>query len=394
MSCRATALLLAVCCPITAQNTAVGAIQLHPFQRQILTTSYHAEGVCVGDFDGDGIDDIASGPFWYRGPDFARAHQVFAPRTFPLTSYADVFVQFAEDVDGDGHVDLLTVGFPGTLAQWWRNPGNGIGTWVAHRIWPTAGMESPTLVDLDGDGAGELLCVSAGQLVWLDPDPARPTADWTLHRVSPIRAFSAFTHGLGYGDVNGDGRDDVVLAIGWLEQPPSLAGDPAWTPHLHDFGQGGGQIGVFDVDGDGDHDVVSSRNGHGYGLDWYENLGAGAAFTRHAILPAGPVPGDPSQFSQLHAVAYGDVDGDGLLDLVTGKTWLAHNGADPEWWRPPVVDAFLTRRSPTGTRFAQRRIDSWSGIGRQLQVIDLDGNGKAEIVTANKTGARVFWNGR
>ena len=49
------------------------------------------------------------------------------------------------------------------------------------------------------------------------PDPANPTGRWIVHTVSePVRGRG---HGLGVGDINGDGRMDIVNAYGWLEQP-------------------------------------------------------------------------------------------------------------------------------------------------------------------------------
>ena len=140
--------------------------------------------------------------------------------------------------------------------------------------------------------------------------------------------------------------------------------------------------------------MISSINAHGYGLSWFENIRVDGlvTFIEHEILPKRPIAGDPDQFSQLHGLDAGDLDGDGLDDFVTGKTFWTHNGTDPGARDPAVLYAFLTRRTASGVQFIRQRVDSSAGIGRQVVVRDLNGDGRAEIFVGNKKGASLFRN--
>ncbi len=359
-----------------------------------LTDAYHAEGACVADFDNDGALDVASGPYVWHGPTFVTATAFRAPIVFSTGGYADAFFAFADDVDGDGWIDVVEVGLPNSAAHWYRNDQGAGGPWERHLLWPAVGSEAPTMVDLDADGQQELVLFTGMQIAWLERDVANPTSPWQLHTIASLQAVGPAVHGLGTGDVDGDGRLDVLVSTGWLEQPASLDGDPPWTLHPHLFAAAGGaQMHADDVDGDGDADVITSLDAHGFGLSWFEQVpdGVGTTFVEHVILPVDPLPGTHDQFSQLHALALADVDGDGLRDLVTGKTWLAHNGRDIGSAEPPVLFVLLLDRS-AGARYVPRCIDDASGIGRQIATQDLDGDGKIDVVTANKNGLFVFRN--
>ena len=197
--------------------------------------------------------------------------------------------------------------------------------------------------------------------------------------------------------MNGDGRGDILTSIGWFEQPASLAGNPVWQLHRASFGAGGAQMFAQDVNRDGHADLISGWFAHGYGMHWYEQrpLGRSTDFAPHTVLaPAPPPVGSagfvPLQFSQLHALAHADVDGDGVADIVTGKTYYAHNGFDPGAEDPAVLAAFLLRREGARTFYEPLVIDTDSGVGRQVVARDLDGDGQTDIVSAGKKGLFVF----
>ena len=210
--------------------------------------------------------------------------------------------------------------------------------------------------------------------------------------------WQRFTHGLGFGDVNGDGLNDILEKDGWWEQPASLAGDPVWKRHPFSFAaKGGAQMYVMDVNDDGVPDVITSKAAHGYGLSWFEQVratdGGESRFKEHVILSEKPdekIAG--AQFSQLHAVVLSDVDGDGLPDIVTGKRWWAHGpsgDADPSG--TPVLYAFLLRRGPNhSVSYEPRLLEDTTGVGTQLIAADVNGDGRPDFVVGNKRGTAVL----
>ena len=254
--------------------------------------------------------------------------------------------------------------------------------------------------DVFGNGKPVLLCCSGGYAGYAEPDSKHPDEKWTFHRISPDMKYHKFTHGMGYGDVNGDGRTDILMAAGWYEQPASLEGDPVWKFHPYPFapGTGSSQMYAYDVNGDGRPDVITSLNAHGFGLAWYEQLAEKDAngeiqFKKHIILPADGKPDKYGvEFSQLHAVALADMDGDGLKDIVTGKRFWAHgkNGPDAESNKPAVLYWFKLVRGKNHTAsYIPYKIDDDSGVGTEVVVGDVNGDGLPDIVVGNKKGTFV-----
>ena len=359
-----------------------------PFERLQLTGNYYAEGANVGDLNNDGVVDLVAGPHWWQGPDFTVQHTIYPPVAWPIGGYSDNFCAFVHDVDADGWQDVVTIGLPGLAAYWYQNPQASGGAWTRHLLFSAVATESPALLQLVAGGAPELVCGNGTQLGYLTPDPVAATNPWVFHAIASSPLPLTFFHGMGVGDVNGDGRLDVLTGVAWFEQPASLVGDPAWPMHTYSFGLlNGAQMFAYDVDGDGDNDLISSRDAHGYGLSWFEHVVAGGVITfqEHAILPAGGV-----QFSQLHALDLADVNGDGLLDVVTGKTFWAHLGADPGASDPAVLYWFELQRAGGTASFVPRFVDDDSGVGRQVVVADASGDGRADIIVGNKLGVFLF----
>jgi hypothetical protein len=143
---------------------------------------------------------------------------------------------------------------------------------------------------------------------------------------------------------------------------------------------------VYDVDGDGDNDVVSVLAAHQYGLAWFERRpGEQPEFVAHEILPT---TASPENVSQLHALVSADINGDGLLDIVAGKRYYAHpsTSPDPGTGDPAKLIWFELKRDGSGVHFVQHVVHEDSGAGCSFVVRDIDGDGKVDIFTTNKRG--------
>jgi hypothetical protein len=370
---------------------------------------FFAEGATFGDLNNDGHLDAISGPYWSEGPDFKVRQEIYPALSFDPLHYSDNSFTFTHDFNGDGWNDILVLGFPGIDASWFTNPGAKGGAWRRNVVFMPVENESPTFGRLLGnDKPPVLICMSRGFLgyaTWEPENPAQPftpVQPWTFHAVSPQIGWHRFTHGLGWGDVNGDGRNDLVEKDGWWEQPASVEGDPVWKQHKFPFAGtgdkvvGGAQMYVYDVNGDGKSDVITSLNAHGFGLSWYEQVrvaGGEISFTEHRITSQreeekiGGV-----QFSQLHALNLVDFDGDGLPDILTGKRWWAHGpDGDPQSARAPVLYAFLLRRAKNGAvTYIPHLIDETTGVGTQLVTADVNGDGQPDVIVGNKRGTAVL----
>ena len=404
---------------------------IHTFKKIQLTDQFWGEGANFGDFNHDGVNDIVSGPYWYEGPDFKKRHE-YRPADKSFTrkkadgteekvpgyegalgiknSYSDDFFTFVYDFNGDGWPDILIYGFPGLDASWYENPKGRGGHWQRHVIFKTVDNESPTFGDINGDGKPEIICNSGGYFGYATADWEHPDKPWTFHPISPKGNWQKFTHGLGIGDVNGDGRMDLLEKDGWWEQPASLAGDPVWKFHPYPFApatsapgaHGSSQMFAYDVNGDGKADVICALAAHGYGLAWFEQTNDAKGeitFIKHIILneETGKQTPAPDKygvvFSQLHAVDLIDMDGDGLKDIVTGKRFWAHGhaGADPDSDGIPVLYWFQLVRHPNGqAEFIPHLIDNDSGVGTQVVAGNILNQKYPDVVVGNKRGTFVF----
>ena len=383
--------------PSTAAAADVSATApLVTFERRKLDGRFFAEGAGIGDFNHDGLPDVAAGPFWFAGPSFESRHEFLPPKPFDPRGYSDNFFSWGHDFNADGWDDILVYGFPGQDASWFENPQGAEGHWKRHRVLESVDNESPTFADIDADGIPEIVCSIGGFFGYAPVGKKDPTKPWVFHRISREVAGGRFTHGMGVGDVDGDGRTDILEKNGWWRQPESLAGDPLWAFHPVPFaGPGGAQMHVRDVDGDGLNDVITSLAAHGYGLGWWKQV-EGADGSR--AFEYRPITGDKASdspyrtvFSQIHAIDVADIDGDGIDDIVTGKRWWAHGpDGDPEPSAPAVLYWFRgTRPAPGEAEFVPQLVDDDSGVGVQVTAADATGDGLPDIVVANKQGIFV-----
>jgi hypothetical protein len=368
------------------------------WRSQQLCQEFHAEGATAGDFNKDGKQDIAYGPFWWAGPDFRAQHQIYAPTPFDPRGYSKNFVAYAPDLNKDGWDDVLVLGFPGEASYWFANPQGKAGDWARHDILKVTDNESPMWTDITGDGKPEIVCSSGGFFGYAAPGED-PTKLWEFTKVSGNAAGGRFTHGLGVGDVNGDKRPDLLEKNGYWLQPVDARTQPEWTHRPVAFsGPGGAHMFASDVDADGDADIFTSLAAHGYGLAWFEQKDG--AFERHLLMAEDPSGASPSpSYSQLHAIDMGDIDGDGTADFVTGKRYWAHapkpdgTGGDGGVNDPAVLYWYQVKPGKKSgvAEFVPHLIHGDSGVGTQVMLVDVDGNGSLDVVSGSKKGAWVHF---
>ena len=365
------------------------------FTKITLTDKFYAEGAFYGDFNNDGIMDVVYGPYWYEGPDFTVAHEFRPAQEYRPEDYSDNFVTFVDDFNGDGWPDILILPHPGGDLFWYENPKGEDGHWKKHFAAHQIGNESQVYVDMTGNGRRDLVYNMDGQIGFASWDPENPYEPWTFHVVAKDGKYQRYTHGIGAGDISDDGRMDLIESQGWWEQPEDLE-NGEWKWHPFHFADAAAHILVFDVDGDGLNDVVCSWHCHLYGYYWWKQVrdeDGNISFEKQEILPSQPTKEEGEfRISQMHAADTADFDGDGLTDFVTGKRFWAHGpGGDEEPNAPAVVYVFLSKRGEDGKAyFVPVKVDDDSGVGTQVSVVDLNGDGKSDIVSGNKKGCHVF----
>jgi len=378
-----------ICLPSVLRAQAVSGDKIS-FKKTVLDTTFRSEGVAVGDFNKDGKNDIAAGSVWYSAPDW-KMHTTGekAPEFDPM-AYSRSFQTFADDLNGDGWTDIIVVEFPGDVTTWLENPKLADTAWTKHILTRVTNNESPQYLDVDGDGKRDLLAA-------FSPDPAdvdgpkkrmvfmsrkqEPTEPWTILSVSAAGApgTNRFSHGVGLGDINRDGQDDIIIPQGWWEAPADRrVGD--WKFHPANFGENCAQMYAFDFDGDGDNDVLSSA-AHAVGMWWHEQL-SGGEWKTHLI---------DDSFTQTHALCLADINGDGLPDFITGKRWWAHGPkGDINPNDPAVMCWFELQRKDGKPVWTKHQFDHDSGVGTQFEVADVNGDKLLDVVTSNKKGTYYF----
>lgn len=384
------------------------------WKKTVIDTKFTSEGVAIGDVNKDGKMDILTGEIWYEAPDW-KPHRIRKGKDDYTEGdkniYSRSFACWTEDINGDGWLDLIVIGFPGEPCHWYENPQGKDGLWKEHVIWHSACNETPLYVDLFGKGKRVIVMGfqppgkgNEGQMAYFTPG-TDPTKIWEMHPISepstppkvgedgkPIKGTGKeipgtqrFSHGLGVGDINGDGRNDVICTQGWWEQPEKIDGAP-WKFHPANLGEACADMFAVDLDNDGKPDVISS-SAHGYGIWSYlqrSGTGGNPAFLKKDLFP--------KLLSQTHAMHFVDINGDGLKDIVTGKRWWAHGktgDADPN--APPTLYWFEAKKSSDGfITFEPHLIDEDSGIGTQFTVADFNGDKLLDIIVANKHGVYLF----
>ena len=349
------------------------------FRKQFIAAESF-ESVGVFDVNGDKVPDLVSGSFWYEGPAYIKRHFISDSKRYG--EYYDDFATIPMDLNGDKRMDFVSGGWFAEALRWHENPGSD-ETWKEHAIAKTGNIETVRAWDVDGDGALDLVPNTPGKpLAFYKVNPGTNSAP-TFTRVEVSKTHE---HGLGFGDINGDGRGDFVTSEGWLEAPKNPV-TGSWKLH------GGFSIEpasvpiiVADVNKDGLADLIAG-NAHGYGLYWHEQQ---VDRKGKRTWVAHPIDLDHSQFHEMQWV---DLNKDGQPELVTGKRYRAHNGNDPGandnlglyyyTWNGESFTKNIISYGPLGEGV---------GTGIYFSIADLRGTGRPDIIVAGKQGLYIFYN--
>jgi len=359
----------------------------------------------VMDVNHDGKLDIVSGGFWYEAPSWKKH---FLREVEVIRGRFDDYSNLEMDVNLDGWTDIVSVNYRSASIFWIEHPGEKIKTnpetlWTKHLVDNPGPMETGRLFDIDGDGKLDILPNGTTFAAWYElthekSADGKPQPRFVRHELP----MDIAGHGVGFGDINGDGRGDIVGPHGWLEAPEDRR-HGRWVYHQDwDLTRDASiPILVHDVDGDGDNDLIWGR-GHRYGLYWLENGGSledSGAAKKSEVRDQKSESGRKwvwrtidTTWAQPHSIFLADLDGDKKPELVAGKRYMGHEGKDPGEY--DLLCAYYYNFDPKLKTWARNEIyfNHRAAFGLDPRAIDIDGDGDIDLVAADRSSLVLLEN--
>jgi hypothetical protein len=272
----------------------------------------------------------------------------------------------AEDVDGDGDIDVIGGAWYGHEVAWWENGGGDPIVWTKHSVDDSFYQTHKVFViDMDDDNDVDILGASAyrDEIAWWEND-GQPSINWTKHIIGSDFDGARSIHAV---DVNGDSLLDVFGAA-LLDNEVSVwynNGDSTWTKQKIDSTfNGAHMVYACDVDRDGDCDVLAA----GYMINaiaWWRN--EGSYWTKNII--------DANFFAALDVYA-ADLDNDLDIDVIG----TSDTGNDVTWWEN-LGNEYYIEHTIEGDF-----LGAWPVVAH-----DLDSDGDTDILAGANGGNEVAW---
>ena len=291
------------------------------------------------------------------------------------------------DLEGKGRPGIVSVDWFSQSVYYYRNTLGKPGDWPETIVDTSDHYESGELVDIEGRGRANMILPHTQETVWFEVGLKDGKPGFIKHVVSAKK----MDYGAGVGDINGDGRPDIIRPNAWFEAPADIR-NGQWKEHPLALGDKEGRIAhtpqilVYDVNGDGLNDIITS-NAHGRGIFWYEQVrdGGKTSWKQHTI---------DDTWTQAHALALADLDGCGVPELIAGKRFMAHNGGDPDAYGKLGLYYYKLLRKPDRTvEWTKYAIsyDEGTGAGMEIWTGDFRRKGLIDIIVTGKFGGPVLF---